>query len=116
MILYSPIHRKEMTSKMDRRFVDLFTKQFGIPQIVEIYRGHEQSIIPDKKFDMSMEKLQEKIEESNAISSNAIARLNHLNHLSDELEERKNKSTFQLVKDYFRDLYHKKKIKNNKTA
>jgi hypothetical protein len=106
-----------MTLKMDKRFIDLFTKQFGIPQIVEIYRGHEQSIvIPDKKSDMPMEQLQEKIEESNVISSDAIARLNHLNHLSDELEERKNKSTFQLVKDYFRDLYHKKKIKNNKTV
>ena len=97
---------------MDKRFIDLLTKQFGIPQIMKIYRSHEQSIIiPDKKSDTSMEKLQEKIEESNAISSDAIARLNHLNHLSDELEERKNKSTFQLVKDYFKDLYRKKKIK-----
>lgn len=103
---------------MDKQFINLLAKQFGIPQVVKIYRGHEQSIIiPDKKSDMPMEKLQEKIEESNAISSDAIARLNHLNHLSDELEERKNKSTFQLVKDYFKDLYHKKKIKkNNKTA
>lgn len=102
---------------MDKQFINLLAKQFGIPQIVEIYRGYEQSIIPDKKADMSTEKLQEKIEESNAISSDAIARLNHLNHLSDELEERKNKSTFQLVKDYFKDLYHKKKIKkNNKIA
>ena len=102
---------------MDKQFINLLAKQFGIPQIVEIYRGHEQSIIiPDKKSDMPMEKLQEKIEESNTISGDAIARLNHLNHLSDELEERKNKSTFQLVKDYFKDLYHKKKIKkNNKT-
>lgn len=109
---------------MDKRFINLITKQFGIPQVVKIYQRHKQSIIPeqsiiipDKKSDMPMEKLQEKIEESNAISSDAIARLNHLNHLSDELEERKNKSTFQLVKDYFKDLYHKKKIKkNNKTA
>ena len=99
---------------MDKRFIDLLTKQFGIPQIVEIYRCHEQSIIPDKKSDMSMERIQQKIEESNVISSDAIARLNHLNHLSDELEERKNKSTFQLMKEYFKDLYHRKKIKNNK--
>ena len=106
-----------MTLKMDKRFIDLLTKQFGIPQIMKIYRSHEQSIIiPDKKSDTSMEKLQEKIEESNAISSDAIARLNHLNHLSDELEERKNKSTLQLIKDYFHDLYRKKKIKNTKIA
>lgn len=96
---------------MDKQFINLLAKQFGIPQVVKIYQDHKQSIIPDKKSDMPMEKLQEKIEESNAISSDAIARLNHLNHLSDELEERKNKSTFQLVKDYFKDLYHKKKIK-----
>lgn len=103
---------------MDKQFINLLAKQFGIPQVVKIYQGHKQSIIiPDKKSDMPMEKLQEKIEESNTISGDAIARLNHLNHLSDELEERKNKSTFQLVKDYFKDLYHKKKIKkNNKTA
>lgn len=97
---------------MDKQFINLLAKQFGIPQVVKIYQGHKQSIIiPDKKSDMPMEKLQEKIEESNTISGDAIARLNHLNHLSDELEERKNKSTFQLVKDYFKDLYHKKKIK-----
>lgn len=102
---------------MDKQFINLLAKQFGIPQVVKIYQDHKQSIIPDKKSDMPMEKLQEKIEESNAISSDAIARLNHLNHLSDELEERKNKSTFQLVKDYCKDLYHKKKIKkNNKTV
>ena len=111
MISCSLIPRKEMTLKMDKRFINLLAKQFGIPQIVKIYQGHKQSIIPDKKSDMPMEKLQGKIEESNAISSDAIARLNHLNHLSDELEERKNKSTFQLVKDYFKDFYHKKKIK-----
>lgn len=96
---------------MDKQFINLLAKQFGIPQVVKIYQDHKQSIIPDKKSDMPMEKLQEKIEESNTISGDAIARLNHLNHLSDELEERKNKSTFQLVKDYFKDLYHKKKIK-----
>jgi hypothetical protein len=94
-----------MTLKMDKQFIDRLTKQFGVPQVVEIYRNHNISM---------KEKIQQKIDESNIISDDSIARLNHLNHLSDELVERKNKSKFQVVKEYFKDLYHKTKIKNDK--
>ena len=89
-------------------------KQFGPIPIVQIYLNRKNDKKDFHLMNQSLERLHEKTKGDQVVREKTIRSLEQLSTASNKIHEKKKKSTFTIVKEYFKNFHSSKDKKKEK--